>query len=307
MRRINAQFFYLLSSSLRPLNTLVPDEPILNHFGTLWEAERELYGYLMNDIIPPSACSNSGWALRRTLKALLDDPMRSEALSWSEVSDIKSMLVKFENNLEAEYSSKDLFIVSPKGIYSTSDLIDNAEQMFSKEFQERMPQAIRDIKEAGRCIAFEVPTAAAFHIFRAVESVAKDYVLVMRGTGPTDKEKRGGIGRFVTILNENGADERVTSALSQLAKLHRNPTMHPQMFIEKSEVLGTLGMAQSVIQGMIADMEKKQPTPTPDVMVVLPDPKELAYETEKENDEDIFDAAGGDPLQLGDGQVKGVE
>jgi hypothetical protein len=71
--------------------------------------------------------------------------------------------------------------------------------------------------------------------------------------------------------------------------------MHPQMFIEKSEVLGTLGMAQSVIQAMIADMETKRPVPAPDVMVVLPDPKALAYESEKENDEDS------DPLQLGDG------
>lgn len=286
VKRINAQFFYTLSSSLRPLNTLAVGEPILNHYGVLWEAERELLGYLMNDVAPPAACAGSGWNLRGSLRSLLDDFVRDAPLAHSEVSNIKSLLVKFENNLEAEYSQKDLFVVSPKGIYSTSDLIDSAEQMFSREFQDRMPQAIRDLKEAGRCIAFEVPTAAAFHIFRAVEAVAKDYVLVMRGFAPTDKEKRGGLGRFVVILNENGADERVTSAISQLAKLHRNPTMHPQMFIENTEILATLGMAQSVIQGMIADMEKKQPTPSQSVMVVLPEPKALAYESEKENDPD---------------------
>jgi hypothetical protein len=211
---------------------------------------------------------------------------RDEPVSYFEVTNIKSLLTKFENNLEAEYATKDLFVVSRKGIYSTTDLIERTEQAFPKEFTDRIPDAINDLKQAGRCIAFEVPTAAAFHIFRAVEAVAKQYVTVMRGTPPTDKEKRGGLGNFVVILNENGADVRVTSSIAQLAKLHRNPTMHPEMFIRNTEILATFGMAQSVIQSMIADMELRQPEPSTTITSVLPDPKDLAYGAEAESDED---------------------
>ena len=126
------------------------------------------------------------------------------------------LVTKFENNLEAEYNGKDIFVVAKKGILSTTDLIENAEEMFSQKIRERIAPAISDIQQAGKCIAFQVSTAAAFHIFRAVEAVAKIYVEIVRGTPPTDKEKRFGLGGFARILVEHGADERVTNSVPQL-------------------------------------------------------------------------------------------
>ena len=119
----------------------------------------------------------------------------------------------------------------------------------------------------------------------------------MRGTPPTDKEKRGGLGCFVKILSGYGADERVVNSISQLAKLHRNPTMHPEQFIDKTEVLGTFGMATSVIQGIIADMENWQQEPSESITSVLPAPKDLEDEIARETDED----EPIEPLQLSDG------
>lgn len=296
MERVNAQFFYRMAIGLHPIETIAPEKPISDQFSLLWTAQSELWAYLVNKIMPPVACEKSGWALWGALKELTDNFSRPEPISYYEASNIVSLLTKFENNLEAEYATKDLFVVSPKGLYSTTDLIERTENAFPEEFRDRIPAAMRDLKEAGRCIAFEVPTAAAFHIFRAGETVAKQYVAAVRGTPPSDKEKRGGLGKFVEILEEKGADTRVTSAISQLAKLHRNPTMHPEMFITKTEILGTFAMAQSVIQSMIADMELRRPQPSPAITSVLPDPKDLEYEREAENDGDSIQ-----PLQLGDG------
>lgn len=72
--------------------------------------------------------------------------------------------------------------------------------------------------------------------------------------------------------------------------------MHPEMFITKTEILGTFAMAQSVIQSMIADMELRRPQPSPEITSVLPDPNDLKYEQEAENDDDSVQ-----PLQLGNG------
>jgi hypothetical protein len=270
VKRINAQYFYQLAAAILPLKQLKPT-PLIESFSELWTAEQFLLGYLTNDLTRPTASANSGWELLRAIQALTNNLMREEPISYLEATNISGvMLQKFENNLEAEYNSKDVFVVSRKGIFSTTDLIEGAELLFSKDVQARIQSAVPDIQQAGKCIAFEVPTAAAFHIFRAVEAVSKLYVEKMRGRGPTDKEKRGGIGSFVAILDANGADPRVTSSLAQLAKLHRNPTMHPDMTISNDEVLATLGMAQSVIQSMVADMEKKDASPLPNIVEVLP-------------------------------------
>jgi hypothetical protein len=298
VERLNAQYFYSLATALVPLRQLKANVSISDQFSLLWTAERFLRAYLLNELTRPGASAASGWELVNALDALTSVPAREEPVSFFEVANISTaLLTKFENNLEAEYFSKDVFIVSKKGLLSTTDLIENAEELFSKPIRERITPAIFDIKQAGKCIAFQVSTAAAFHIFRAVEAVARLYVEVVRGTPPDDKEKRLGLGGFVKILNLNGADERVTNAISQLAKLHRNPTMHPDIRIDNDEVIATLGMAQSVIQSMVADMETRQSKPMAEIVDVLPTLKQLQIEAEADSD----DEERVRELQLGNG------
>jgi hypothetical protein len=300
VQRINVQYFYQLAAAILPLKQL-KTAPIFEQFSELWTAERFLRGYLLNELTRPTASAASGWELVAALKALTDDITREEPLSPHEVANISFVLLtKFENNLEAEYNGKDIFVVAKKGILSTTDLIENAEEMFSQKIRERIAPAISDIQQAGKCIAFQVSTAAAFHIFRAVEAVARIYVEIVRGTPPTGKEKRFGLGGFVKILVEHGADERVTNSISQLAKLHRNPTMHPEITINNDEVIATLGMAQSVIQSMVADMESRQAEPVEEIINVLPTIAQLKLEDER-NSEDEEDIGGARKLQLGDG------
>ena len=90
--------------------------------------------------------------------------------------EIYQKLREFEPILAAELRQIETFVMAPKGIFDTKLLVDFAETMFSNEVREWLSeQAIKDIQQAGRCLAFELSTAAGFHLMRAVEDSIREY------------------------------------------------------------------------------------------------------------------------------------
>lgn len=282
MQRINVQYFYRLATILRPLSGVVSGKTVEEQFGELYNAESELNFFLWNPLMPPETCFQTGYELLEAIKELTKQIGNNHPVEPIEAYNITNGLRQFETVLQADYARRDMFAVSKKGIYSTTDLVERAETMFSKDIQDRIPDAIADMHAAGRCLAFELATAAGFHIFRAVEAVGREYVKAVRKTPPTEKEKNLGLGGYKKILTDHGADERVINALDQLRKLHRNPTMHPEVSLTTEEVITTLGLAQSVIHAMVADMEKFTGMSKPEIAAILPEPEELDEGEKKE-------------------------
>lgn len=282
MQRINVQYFYRLAAILRPLTNVQAGKSVEELFVDLYNAETELNFFLWNTLMPPESCYQTGYNLLEAIREVTKQIGSNHVIDPMEAYNITNGLTQFETVLQADYARRDMFAVSKKGIYSTTDLVEHAETMFSKDIQDRIPDALKDMHAAGRCVAFELATAAGFHIFRAVEAVGREYVTVVRGAAPTDKEKNLGLGGYKKILEKHGADERVINALDQLRKLHRNPTMHPEVTLTTEEVITTLGMAQSVIQAMVADMEKFKPSPKQEIVQALPKPEQIEEGEEKE-------------------------
>jgi hypothetical protein len=290
MQRINVQYFYRLATNLRPLASVAAGKKVDEVFGELYSAEAELRYFLWNAIMPPDASFQAGYELLEAIQELTKEIGKSKEIDFIEASKITDGLNRFEVVLQADFARRDMFAVSKKGIYSTTDLVERAETMFSQGVRDRVPGALGDIHAAGRCIAFELATAAGFHIFRAVEAVGREYVTVVRKSPPTEKEKRLGLGGYKKILEAHGADGRVVNALDQLRKLHRNPTMHPEVTLTTDEVVNTLGMAQSVIQAMVADMEKFKDSPKEEIVQSLPKVEQVAEDQDEKPDES--EAAG---------------
>jgi hypothetical protein len=85
--------------------------------------------------------------------------------------NIRSALTKFETILAAEIAQATTYFVPSRGIYSTSALIDHADQSFPEEIREYVPDKARnDWCSAGRCLAFSLLSATGFHVARAVEA-----------------------------------------------------------------------------------------------------------------------------------------
>jgi hypothetical protein len=286
MIRINVQYFYKLASSLIPLREIKADILITDQFGILYGAEKELEFFLWNPLLPPGTSFSCGKQLYDVIQALTNNLSRDEPVNYFEAIAITNSLHLFETVLAAEFALKDTFVVSKKSIYSTTDLIERAEEMFSSAVRDLMPDIVRDIHDAGKCMAFELPTAAAFHLYRATEAAAKHYITRVRGTPPTEKEKRFGLGGYAKIMIGLKVDERISNSVSQLTKLHRNPAIHPDHHISTDEVISILGIVQSVIQVMALDMNRLDNAPEMTLLDILPDNSLFKYPGEEDDSSD---------------------
>jgi transposase-like protein len=93
----------------------------------------------------------------------------------------------------------------------------------------------RHIQEAAKCLAFEIPTAAAFHIFRCAESILRRYYEAVVGKLP--KRQMRNWGSYIRYLKECGADVRVITILEQIQDLHRNPVIHPETRMKRRGII----------------------------------------------------------------------
>jgi hypothetical protein len=162
-------------------------------------------------------------------------------------------LAMFELVFSEEMPTLETFFVSPKAAYSISTLLNHAELVFSKTEIPRLPkQAVEDIRCAGRCIAFELPTAAGFHAFRALESVVIDYLEKLKS-----RPKGRNLGVCIEALEQNGADTKATAILRQLKDLYRNPLAHPTDNLTTGEDIGVFQLAHTAMSALLRDREKR--------------------------------------------------
>jgi hypothetical protein len=264
MQRVNQYGFYNLGSTLARIKTVKAGDKDGDTFFHL-----AFCGYLLDSLIKrnePIPLGVSRAACRDLVNSLREawqqiQPEKGDgAITAAQISGLNYALDRFETILSAELQAVDVYFVSPKGIYSTPDLIERAENVLPEEIRKFVPEVVlRDLKEAGRCLAFDVPTAAGFHILRAIEAVIRQYYEILVGEKP--KPKMRNWGAYIKILKTKNADEKVTASLNQIRELHRNPVLHPDETLTGDEATTLFGIAQSAILAMVSAMQKqKQPS-----------------------------------------------
>jgi len=171
----------------------------------------------------------------------------------------KATYSNYKIALLAEIDSFYSYFVTQKRGYDTFSLLQQADVLFPDELRSKVPEAIFDIQEAGRALAFERFTAAGFHIFRAVESVVRRYWAHVSGGKAPPKVRS--LGVYIAALEKAKVDDpKVISALRQLNTLHRNPLAHPEVALTMDEATAILGASQSVICATLAGLPTIKPT-----------------------------------------------
>jgi len=168
---------------------------------------------------------------------------------WSEAYGIISALKEFETVFAAELPTFATYMVSKKGIYSTQDLTEQAELAIDERARSVLSQdSLRDFREAGRCLAFELSTGAGFHTMRAVESVLRFYWSLVK------KQAGGGkppeMAQCIKELRADGEDPKLMDILDHIRDLHRNTIMHPEAFLEMTDALRLFDISKSAISAM---------------------------------------------------------
>lgn len=182
-------------------------------------------------------------------------------LSPFDAARIQSLYAKFETLLLAELQSSALYLVSPKGAYDTTTLIETGSQAFPVDLQDKVPNAIPDIKQATRCIAFELPTAAGFHLHRAHEAVLRVYWDNV--TGGERRPKQNNMGDYLGQLEKlDKGKKAVRSHLQSIKDFHRNPLMHPDQSLENvDQALDLLAAIRSSIGYMLQEIPAQSVAP----------------------------------------------
>ena len=229
-------------------------------------AKSQLEGVLDTPWFSPAIrnAARSGQNLLAALNVLTERSDFSEEIGFVIHQSIENSRVEFETILRAELSNADAYYVSRKSAYDTTALIVNAESLFSSDINIKVPTSIAEIREAGKCLAFELTTASGFHIFRATEIVLRAYWKHVSDDAPPPKMQS--IGRYATHMEEKKkGSEKVVSALKQINSLHRNPLIHPEVSLTLDEAVGLIGICVSAVNQMLREM----PVPPPPPLVPL--------------------------------------
>jgi hypothetical protein len=137
-------------------------------------------------------------------------------------------------------------------------LLESAEQKFPQNLLNVLPQRTTDdLKEAGRCLAFERPTACAFHICRATEALILAYYEALTGT-PWPRSQKDW-GKYNDELIRLNAPSRITTRLDEIRKMDRNAYAHPDLTVPRDEAPIVFELCTGVMFLMAKEIEALRP------------------------------------------------
>ncbi len=165
---------------------------------------------------------------------------------------------ELEKNFEREHKNIDVFTVTPKGVYNTRILIEHPEAQFPDKVRAVIPdQMLYDLRQAGRCLAFDIPTACAFHVCRGTEALMLAYYKVLAGHDWNHKKKDWKI--YIEQLTAEKAPKRITSRLEEIRELDRNTYIHPDINVSLEEAQVLFGLCTGVNFYMAEEIDRLGP------------------------------------------------
>jgi len=248
---------------LEQLDTLLPGR-LLDNLFPLIEAQTQLEMVFNQSVYAQylRASREKG----NELYAVIEQPfsegesdLGQKQISEQEIVSIKSIKNHFLMVFRSEISTLPIFLVSKKEPYDSISLIEDGVRLFPFSIKAKAPETERDCVEAGKALAYELGTACGFHLFRVTESVVKRYWDEV--TNKAKRPKLETLGNYAAELEKREVgDEKIVESIKQMTRLHRNPTIHPEVILTVEEAIGIVGMARSVVGAMLAILPDVPPT-----------------------------------------------
>src|SRR3954453_15021243 len=140
---------------------------------------------------------------------------------------LREMASQLRQTLMAESRGLFAYVTGDKRLDVAKLLEDPAGLFPANVFAGLSEMAQTDVSEACKCIALERPTAAAFHLMRAVEeSVRRLYLANTGDRAPAKKPMWHGMTEELRKLSVPPPDE-LLAQLDHIRRSFRNPTQHP--------------------------------------------------------------------------------
>lgn len=257
MYRMNAWPLFNLGQIIGMLSARANPGVTLSELGpTVFMAKTEIEAVfgLGNVSFPLSAKA------ARDLKEKLDNLLSGErwkegpqsAITDDELGALKGDIDHLQSILRAEAPETPIYQVPQRRAWNVRTLIDHAEFSLSDRARKCLTlEEVKDIREAGQCLAFDVSTAAAFHMYRVLESVVLKYMPIL---GIQVQNQDRNLGSYIRFLENAQVDQRITVLLRHIKDEYRNPAIHPGLFISFDDASNQFALIQSAIRMMIDDL-----------------------------------------------------
>ncbi len=146
--------------------------------------------------------------------------------------------------------------------------------LFGESVELRFPEAIGDIEEAAKCLAFGRPTATVFHLMRAMESAVAVLNTDLQATIEDTNGQRlawgklvANMGRAIEKFAPGELKDRWSAAHALLYAVNRGfrtPTAHPVKSYTLEEAQTAYGATKAFMQA-IAELAVIQPMPAAEI------------------------------------------
>ncbi len=194
--------------------------------------------------------------------AIKDEAQRSR-LGEEHVSRLREIMEDFSKVLFAEGKTITLFALTEKRI-PNQQLLGEIDGLVDADVCAQLPDiAAYDLCEGAKCIAYDRPTGAAFHVLRATEAVLRTYYLhlVKRKRLPENKRTWGAmLHQLKPPPNRKRKPPRgLMGSLEHIRVNFRNPTTHPEARHDIDSAQRLLNLCRDVITQMVRDEHWAKP------------------------------------------------
>jgi hypothetical protein len=267
MKKLNTHEIYVLATQVHPLTEIKYVAGTTNTIGdvaypifkALFSIARQVN--IQGSFFSPSIKRSAGELTRAIYElGIKKDFWETDAKTPIQEYPYNSIATKakdFETVLANEMPGLAIYSVIQKGIYATEDLISQAELQIPEGLRKRLSEKARDdLRESGKCLAYEVSTASAFHMWRAVETVMGQYYKFLSGGKSFEEDgvTNRNWGQYIKALNGKGANNKITTFLDHIRDEYRNPVSHPEESIELDEAFGLFNVGLGAITQMLREI-----------------------------------------------------
>jgi len=211
MIRVDGFYLYQVGYQIHPLSELRAalgadlGTKVEDAFFPLFVAEGALETLLTRSVFRLRTSVQAGQELLAAIRATQNrvaqaERGKDERLQFGDVWPVTTALTAFEAVLGAELALLPLYVVTPKAGFDTAVLTEAGAACFPIEIWTKAPEAVPDLQQATKCIAFELFTAAGFHLHRANEAVLRRYwdAVTKGATRPASRN----MGDYLVELNK---------------------------------------------------------------------------------------------------------
>lgn len=190
-------------------------------------------------------------------------------------SNVRNALADFYGDLALELGGLPVYFATQKRGYDRDVLINAAEELLDESDRVFLsPFTVTDLRKAGACLMFDLFTACGFHAGRAVETVARRYYELVFAQVAARAGKHGpeplGLGalamelsdRFTNLKKaktETGLLGLIATTLERIARIYRNPIMHPEVVLNEKDAIRIFNETINAISTTIDDVRTGGP------------------------------------------------